>query len=99
MSERRLGARLTGKLTLLAASMRAGGVRVGVGELLSAHRALSAVDPLDREAAYFALRTILCSRHEDLAAFDAAFAEWFAPPQEVELPRDKDFAEYTDEER
>ena len=134
---------MTGRLTLLAATMRAAGVRVGVGELLSAHKALSAVDPVDREAAYFALRATLCSRHEDLAAFDAAFAEWFlpapAPPPEpppgldevarlvlprtavpglagmpeleadaevvpsawsdVELLRDKDFAEYTDEER
>jgi uncharacterized protein len=141
--EARLGARLTGRLTLLAASMRAGGVRVGVGELLSAHRALSAVDPADRQAAYFALRATLCSRHEDLPAFDAAFAEWFlpappAPPEQppvlddaaklvlprmavptpqhigeadaevdvvpaawsdVELLRDKDFADYTDEER
>jgi uncharacterized protein len=139
----RLGARMTGRLTLLAATMRAAGVRVGVGELLSAHRALSAVDPVDREAAYFALRATLCSRHEDLAAFDAAFAEWFlpapaAPPEppealdplarlvlpraavpgvaapaevpgdaevvpsawsDVELLRDKDFADYTDEER
>ena len=54
-----LGARLTGRLALLAASMRAGGVRVGVGELIAAHRALSAVDPSDRDAAYFALRTTL----------------------------------------
>jgi hypothetical protein len=139
----RVGARMTGRLTLLAATMRAAGVRVGVGELLSAHRALSAVDPVDREAAYFALRATLCSRREDLAAFDAAFAEWFlpapTPPPEpppgldelaklalprtavpglggeaesepdaeivpsawsdVELLRDKDFADYTDEER
>ena len=51
--------------------MRAGGVRVGVGELLAAHRALSAVDASDRDAAYFALRATLCSRHDDLAAFDA----------------------------
>jgi uncharacterized protein len=135
----RVGARMTGRLTLLAATMRAAGVRVGVGELLSAHKALSAVDPVDREAAYFALRATLCSRQEDLAAFDAAFAEWFlpapSPPPEpppgldevaklvlprtavpgpvgipeletdaevvpsawsdVELLRDKDFAEYT----
>jgi uncharacterized protein len=120
--------------------MRAGGARVGVGELLAAHRALSAVDATDREAAYFALRATLCSRHDDLAAFDAAFAEWFALPEppsklppglpeaiqtalprsglpggaemltpdfdvvpaawsEVELLRDKDFADYTEEER
>jgi uncharacterized protein with von Willebrand factor type A (vWA) domain len=137
----RVGARMTGKLTLLVASLRAAGVRVGVGELLSAHRALGAIDPADRGSAYFALRATLCSRHEDLAAFDAAFAEWFVPPprpapapppeldetarlalpraavprdprgaaldtdvvpsawSEVELLRDKDFADYTDEER
>jgi uncharacterized protein with von Willebrand factor type A (vWA) domain len=142
MSER-LGARLTGRLTLLAAAMRAAGVRVGVGDLLSAHRALSTVDPADRDAAYFALRATLCSRHDDLAAFDAAFREWFLPPttppppppteldeaarlvlpraavpgerratpvevepdaapsawSDVELLRDKDFADYTEEER
>jgi uncharacterized protein len=138
----RLGARVTGRLTLLAASMRAGGARVGVGELLAAHRALAAVDPGDREAAYFALRATLCSRRDDLAAFDAAFAEWFAPAprqapeappvldetarlvlprvavpearrvdelaevdvvpaawSDVELLREKDFADYTDQER
>jgi uncharacterized protein len=141
--QQRLGARLTGKLTLLAASMRAAGVRVGVGELLSAHRALGAVDPADRDASYFALRATLCSRHEDLPAFDAAFAEWFRPApllqaepppeldqaarlalprtavpgearpalveadadvvpsawSDVELLREKDFADYTEQER
>ena len=92
MPERRLGARLTGRLTLLAASMRAAGVRVGVGELLSAHRSLGAVDPSDRNAAYFALRATLCSRQEDLAAFDAAFAEWFrpAPLLQAEQPPELD---------
>ena len=140
---RELGMRLTGRLALLAASMRAAGARVGVGELLSAHRALAAVDATDRDAAYFALRATLCSRHDDLEAFDAAFAEWVrrarpdasaAPPEldelarlvlpraavpaerrvaevdagaelvpsawsDVELLRDKDFADYTADER
>jgi uncharacterized protein len=79
----KLGVRLTGRLVLLAASMRAAGARVGVDELLSAHRALGAVDASDRDAAYFALRATMCSRRSDLAAFDAAFAELFtaaAPP-------------------
>ena len=57
-----LGLRVTGRLVLLAASMRAGGARVGVDELLGAHRALAAVDPGDRDQAYFALRAALCSR-------------------------------------
>ncbi len=81
-------------------------------ELLAARRALAAVDPHDRCAAYYALRPVLCSGHEQLAAFDAAFGEWFgsAPPAqtaatapaawpEVEVPCDKDFADYTDAER
>jgi uncharacterized protein with von Willebrand factor type A (vWA) domain len=75
-----LGLRLTGRLALLAASMRAAGARVGVDELLGAHRALAAVDPADRGAAYFALRATMCSRRDDFAAFDAAFAELFARP-------------------
>jgi len=74
-----LGIRLTGRLALLVASMRAAGARVGVGELLNAHRALAAVDPADRTSAYFALRATLCSRHDDYVAFDAAFTELFAP--------------------
>ena len=61
--------------------MRAGGARVGIDELLRAHRALAAVDPADRSAAYFALRATLCSRRDDFAPFDAAFAELFAPPE------------------
>jgi uncharacterized protein len=81
-SRSRLGVRVTGKLALLAASMRAAGARVGIDELLGAHRALAAVDPADRSAAYFALRATLCSRRDDLAAFDAAYAELFAAPSE-----------------
>ena len=88
MKRERPGARLTGRLTLLVASMRAGGARVGIGELLAAHRALAAIDPSDRSTAYFALRASLCSRRDDLAAFDAAFAEWFSapPPEGPEAP-------------
>jgi uncharacterized protein len=60
--------------------MRAAGARVGVDEVIRAHGALAAVDPADRAAAYFALRATLCSRRDDFAAFDAAFAELFAAP-------------------
>ena len=57
--------------------MRAAGVRVGVGELVAAHRALAAVDPADRGDSYFALRAALCSSRSDLAVFDAAFTACF----------------------
>jgi uncharacterized protein with von Willebrand factor type A (vWA) domain len=66
------------RLSELAAVMRASGARVGVGELLAAHRALAAVDPSSREDAYFALRAALCSTRAELAVFADAFAVVFA---------------------
>ncbi len=65
------------RLGELAAAMRAQGTRVGVGELLAAHRALDAVDCGSREEARLALRTVLCSQRVDLARFDAAFVAVF----------------------
>ncbi len=56
----------------LAARMRAAGARVGVGEVLSAHRALHVVGP---EAAHPALRATLCGSHRDQAIFDAAWLQ------------------------
>src|SRR5829696_7219086 len=86
-SRQPLGGGVMRRLGHLAASLRAGGVRVGVGELLAAHRALVAVDPSSRSDAYNALRTVLCSRKSDLEVFDAAFLEAFGEPWEEEVPR------------
>jgi uncharacterized protein len=69
------------RVSALAAVMRAGGARVGVGELLAAHRALAAVDASDRMDAYFALRTTLCSTRAELLLFAQAFATVFATPE------------------
>jgi uncharacterized protein with von Willebrand factor type A (vWA) domain len=90
---RERGAVVTARLALLVASMRAGGVRLGVGDLIGAHRALAAVDASSRDDSYLALRAALCSRHADLEVFDAAFEAVFgAAPAElrepVELPED-----------
>jgi uncharacterized protein len=74
------------RVSALAAVMRAGGARVGVGELLAAHRALAAVDASDRLDAYYALRTTLCSTRAELLLFSQAFAAVFAAaPQEDPL--------------
>src|SRR4051812_14482654 len=143
---RERGAVVTARLALLVASMRAGGARVGIGDLIGAHRALAAVDASSRTDAYLALRAALCTRHADLELFDAAFEGVFgtadggprtagvelpeaaglvlprmavppsvaprvgdAPPpdqtpvpaawSDVELLRQKDFAEMSDAER
>lgn len=48
-----------------------------MGELLTAHRALAAVDCTSREDARLALRAVLCSSRADLERFDAAFVAVF----------------------
>lgn len=80
---------VTTRLSELAAALRARGVRTGVDELLAAHRSLAAVDAADRVACRLALRAVLCSRHEDLEAFDAAFVAVFGAPGEP-LPEQPD---------
>jgi len=67
------------RLQDLTLVLRRLGVRVGVGELLAAHRALAAVDAGSREQAYFALRATLCSGHADHEPFALAFAAVFGP--------------------
>jgi hypothetical protein len=68
---------VTERLGALAAAQRAQGSRVGVGELLTAHRALAAIDPSSREDSRLALRAVLCSGRSDLERFDRAFAAVF----------------------
>jgi uncharacterized protein with von Willebrand factor type A (vWA) domain len=68
-----LADRVTGQLAALAAGLREQGSRVGMGELLTAHRALETVDCASREDARLALRAVLCSERRDLAKFDRAF--------------------------
>ena len=80
---------VTPGLAALAREMRAAGARVGLRELLAAHRALDVVDPASRTDAKLALRTVMCSRREDLARFERAFVAVFgderAPGQEHAL--------------
>ena len=71
-------------LAVLVARLRADGSRVGLGELLTAHHAVAAVDPLSREDVRLALRTVLCSRREDLERFDAAFEAVFGAGELVD---------------
>jgi uncharacterized protein with von Willebrand factor type A (vWA) domain len=72
-----LGDVVAHRLGDLAGTLRAQGTRVGIGELLAAHRALEAVDCTSREESRLALRTVLCSRRIDLVRFDIAFLAVF----------------------
>jgi uncharacterized protein with von Willebrand factor type A (vWA) domain len=73
----RLGEHVSAQVARLAAVMRAGGARVGLGEVLAAERALAAVDASDRVESFYALRTALCSTRAELNAFPAAFTAVF----------------------
>jgi uncharacterized protein len=68
---------LVARVTSLAAAMRAQGTRVGVGEVVAAHRALDAVDAGSREAARLALRAVMCADRSDLERFELAFISVF----------------------
>ncbi len=138
------GAAVTDRLGALAAALRAQGTRVGIGELLNAHRVLAAIDCSVREDSRLALRAALCSGRADLKRFEVAFTAVFgdgrpsddrspleelgaveraalphaaipsaAPPaarpeddslavpaawSDVEILREKDFAQYSDAE-
>ena len=64
---------VTTRLGELGAAMRLQGARVGIDELLGAHRALAAMAGGGREDSRLALRAVLCSRREDFARFEVAF--------------------------
>jgi uncharacterized protein with von Willebrand factor type A (vWA) domain len=77
---RRASGAVLQRLATLAALLRAGGVRVGTGELETATRALRAIDASSREDSYLALRAVLCSKRTDQPVFDGAFAAVFGDP-------------------
>ena len=74
------GAAVTERLSALAAAQRELGSRIGIGELLAAHRALAAIDPCSREDSRLALRVVLCSGRADLERFERAFTAVFGEP-------------------
>jgi len=65
------------RLSALAQALRAQGTRVGLGEVLIAHQALTAVDTSSRDDARLALRSVLCSSHRDIERFEHAFRAVF----------------------
>jgi uncharacterized protein with von Willebrand factor type A (vWA) domain len=71
---------LSDRVAELAGELRARGARIGMGEVLVAHRALAAVDASVRDEAFDALSVVLCSSREDLQVFPEAFAAVFGAP-------------------
>jgi uncharacterized protein len=68
-------------------ALRAQGLNVGTGRILSFCRAAAAVEPLTRETLYWAGRATLISRPEDVDEYDRAFNAFFRDDQMDELLR------------
>ncbi len=73
----RPGNAVVAKLVGFGRVLRSEGLEVGPGRLRDAMLGLDAIDLTDRTQVYHALRCTLVSRHDDIAAFDAAFATFW----------------------
>jgi uncharacterized protein len=79
--------------------LRATGLPVGTGRILSFCRSAAVLDPFDPADLRLAARSTLVSRHEDLAALDDAFDRYFgnpaislpeSPPADIPAPHDQE---------
>lgn len=64
-------------LVVFARRLKASGLPVGTGQILTFCRAAAALWPLDRNALYWAGRTTLVTRKEDFEAYDRIFRDHF----------------------
>jgi uncharacterized protein with von Willebrand factor type A (vWA) domain len=87
--------------------LRATGLPVGTGRILSFCRSAAALDPFDPADLRLAARATLVSRHEDLAALDDAFDRYFGkgaialpepPPAAIVAPPDRQEADTSESE-
>ena len=79
----------TGLLVRFAGELRAAGLAVGSGDVLVYCSALSRLDPSDLVDLYWAGRTTLVNRHDDIARYDEVFRRFFlgaeGPEEELAL--------------
>jgi hypothetical protein len=73
------------KLTGFGRGLRARGLAVGTGRIVSFTRAVAALGPVTRDDLYWAGRATLVSRPEDVAVFDEAFDAYFRSGFRIEL--------------
>jgi uncharacterized protein with von Willebrand factor type A (vWA) domain len=71
------GAPFTGLLVNFAGELRTAGLAVGSGDVLVYCSALGQLDPADLVDLYWAGRTTLINRHDDIATYDQVFRRFF----------------------
>jgi uncharacterized protein with von Willebrand factor type A (vWA) domain len=76
----------TGLLVSFAGELRAAGLAVGSGDVLLYCSALSLLDPADLVDLYWAGRTTLVNKHDDIATYDAVFRRFFLAEAQPDDP-------------
>ena len=76
--------------------LRRRGLAVGTGRIVTFCRAAAALGPRDRGDLYWAARSALVSRPEDVETFEAAFEAWFREGIRIELDLPAPVAEETE---
>jgi uncharacterized protein len=76
----------TGLLVRFAGELRAAGLAVGSGDVLLYCSALSRLNPADLLDLYWAGRTTLVNRHDDIAFYDQVFRRFFLADDAAEDP-------------
>lgn len=64
-------------VTAFSRSLRDHGMAATPAGSVEAMRAMDAIDVTDRDDVYFALRSVLATRHQDFALFDRLFEDWW----------------------
>jgi uncharacterized protein len=80
-----------GPLVAFGRGLRARGLAVDTGRILTFVRALAALGVTDRSSLYWAGRISMVARKDDLAAYDAAFEDWYRslqPTQDLRIELD-----------
>lgn len=78
MADRNVGVeRVVAALAGFGRELRAAGLPVGTGQILSFCEGLARLDPTDLRDVYWSGRACLVSRHDDLSTYDDAFARYF----------------------
>jgi uncharacterized protein len=76
----------TGLLVGFAGELRAAGLAVGSGDVLQYCSALSLLDPSDLVDLYWAGRTTLVNKQDDIATYDAVFRRFFLAEAQPDDP-------------
>ena len=67
----------TSVLIGFAHELRSAGIKVGTDDVLTYFKSMTPLDPTDLVDLYWAGKTTLLSRHEDMAAYDLTFKKYF----------------------